>query len=322
TSDWVQYSSGSIKGLLGKYLPAALFEKGGSLIFPSPSYGVIKSPINSAGIQVIDVPLTRSGSCWKFDLAKMAHVIKESRILMQSPAYRRFFMYANVPHNPTGMGYTAIDWRLRIDWAIENDVTLIVDEAYIDLRYNEKLVSVLQVPGWEKCCVVLQSVSKGWNATGLRFGYVIAHPTVIKALRKVMDGKDSGTFAPSIVAGIWCLLHPEITDVTRETYRKRHGALAAGLREVGFDSRMPEAGLCQLTPAPKAAGGAEFASVADCAEWLREKLRISTMAVKADNCSWLRWAVTFRPIPECALETEEAVIGEVTRRLSAAKLVF
>ena len=116
-------------------------------------------------------------------------------------------LYLNSPHNPTGTTLSRIEKVGVIKWATENNVTVIVDEAYSHLRLD-KSESFLDIAGWEQCCIVLQSVSKGWSATGIRFGWVVAHPTVIKALRKIMDVKDSGGFGPCIAASLWCLKHP------------------------------------------------------------------------------------------------------------------
>lgn len=182
------------------------------------------------------------------------------------------------------------------------------------------------MPGWEKRCIIPQSVSKGWNATGLRFGWIVAYPTVIKALRKLMDVKDSGMFGSSIVAGPYCLLHPEIATETGIRYQALHRRLADGLQQAGFVGNMPDAGLCQFTPAPKAASGNAFAcsfkDAAECAKWFREKLRISVMHAQAANGRWLCWAVTLQPVTECGLATEDVIIGETMRRLQSVKFEF
>lgn len=323
TADWVQYSPGSIKRALAEYIPTLLFEEGVQLLFPSPSYQVIASLMNRGLVKFIEVPLIFSGGQWQLDLPSLTEAVAARNL---SFGNLKSAMYVNIPHNPTGFGNTRADWELLIGWATEHNITLIVDEAYIDLRYSEKMVSALQVPGWEKCCLVLQSVSKGWNATGLRFGWIVAHPTVIKALRKVMEVKDSGLFGPSIVAGLWCLKHPEIALEIREKYRGLHQALAAGLEKAGFASVMPDAGLCQFTPAPKAASGSIFAlqfkDAAECARLFRSVLRLSVMHAAAAGGQWLRWAVTLQPVPDCGLVTERDVISETVRRLQLVKLVF
>jgi len=321
TADWVQHSPGSIKRALAEYIPTLLFDKNVQLLFPSPSYQVIGSPMNRGPVRFIEVPLVRGLGQWAFDVEKLTEVVEKVNFYGIKSV-----MYVNIPHNPTGCGNTYDAWKDLIGWACRYGVTLVVDEAYIDLRYRADIVSVLQVHGWEECCIVLQSVSKGWSATGLRFGWMVAHPTVIKALRKAMDVKDSGMFGPSIVAGIWCLLHPTVALETCAKYRELHKTLAEGLRQAGFAGGMPDAGLCQFTPAPTSASGnaffLHFKDAAECARWFRSVLRISVMHAEAAGRQWLRWAVTLKPVPECKLETEVSIIEETVRRLQSVKFVF
>lgn len=310
----VQYSPGSIKRALAEYIPTLLFDRSKYLIFPTPGYPVIKSPMNIRGAEVRDVPLILNNGKWNIDFA----------VISMFTEYTDFqcMMYVNVPHNPTGFGYTQHDWQQLLGWARRFKVLLIVDEAYIDLCYNKDIVSVLTMPGWEDCCIVLQSVSKGYSATGLRFGWMVAHPIVIKALRKVVDVKDSGLFGPSIAAGLTCLENPQWAEETRTRYYALHQKLYDALIGVGFKTSFPDAGLCQFTPAPKSANGVEFPDSTACAKWFREKLRISLMNYMVNNEPWLRWAVTIKPVPECGLPDEISVIEEVVRRIKEVEFSF
>ncbi len=311
---WVQYSPGSIKRLLSEYVPKAFFDPNSVLVFPTPGYGVIKDPKNNCKATVIDVPMICENGDWDVD-----YVAVEKKL--ETYGGRKKFLYLNMPHNPTGSAYTHENWVAAIDWAKRNDVTLIVDEAYTHLRFGES-ASVLEVEGWESHAVVLQSVSKGWNATGLRFGWIIAHPTVIKAVRLVMDVKDSGLFGPSIAMGLACLKRPDIAVETMKKYQSLHAVLAKGLADAGFASSMPQAGLCQFTPAPRSAGDTIFGDSAECAKWFRKEPRISLMHYSVNGKPWLRWAVTIAPTPECGLPNEAAVIDEVVRRLKEVTFVF
>ena len=311
---WVQYSPGSIKRALAEFMPATFFDKDTLLFFPDPSYAVVKSDINKRGAVIGTIPLVLSGGRYYIDYDKMNTVMKVVGV-------KKRVLYLNVPHNPTGTTFSRTDWENLIKWATENNVIVIVDEAYTHLRYSNG-ISVLDVAGWEQCCVVLQSISKGWNATGARFGYIVAHPTVISVVRKVTDVKDSGGFGPTIASALWCLKHPEFAAGTGNAYRALHTELKAGLDEAGFSASMPEAGLCQLTKAPKAADGVVFTDATHCSIWLREHKRISVMPVTIANQAWLRWAVTIAPVKESGLITEQSVISEVVRRLKDTKLEF
>jgi len=308
----VQYSGHGIKGALAEYIPVALFDANTNLVFPVPGYPVIKNAMNRRDAKVIDLMMQRDGN-GRWLIAQQLEEVRLDGLGWKT------VVYVNAPHNPTGTGYTAADWQRLLQWARDHDAILVADEAYCDLCYNADCVSVLTIPGWEESCIVLQSASKGWNATGLRFGWMIAHPTMIAALRQVTDVKDSGLFGPSIAAGLECLAHPEWAAETREQYRSLHRILADGLRQAGFAAAMPDAGLCQFTPAPKSANGQVFASAAECAMWLRQNLRISVMHYDVAGAPYLRWAVTIMPILECDLPDEQAVIAEAVRRLQTVK---
>jgi len=311
-NSWVQYSPGSIKRLLAEFIPALLFESGTNLIFPDPSYGVIKSDINCRGSKVINIALElqRDGK-WLVNYEAMEKQLDGGKAVL----------YLNVPHNPAGFTFSHTDWRQLINWAVRHKVIVVVDEAYTHLRFDGS-VSVLSVEGWQQCCIVLQSISKGWNATGARFGWVVAHPVIIKAIRKVMDVKDSGGFGPLIAGALWCLDHFEFSSQTRDEYLVSHQSLNQALSEVGFSPLMPQAGLCQLTKAPKSADGVLFANADECADWLRNNKRISVMPAKVGGQAWLRWSATIAPVVECGLNNEAAVIAEVVRRLKATDFEF
>jgi aspartate/methionine/tyrosine aminotransferase len=310
----VQYMPGAIKRQLAKTMPTLLFDKGTKVFFPTPGYPVIKDPKNRGQAVISDVPLLCENGRWDFDLTEMG-----KRCLAQSG---NRVAYINVPHNPTGFGYSQAQWQKLIQWALTYGVTLVVDEAYVDLMYTNRTCSVLTVDGWEKACIVLQSVSKGWSATGLRFGWVVAHPTIIKAVRMVADVIDSGMLGSTIVSALTCLKHPKWAQQTNEGYYNLHTALYAGLKKAGFKSGLPEGGLCQFTPAPKAANGVELADATACAQWLRKNARISTMGYTVNGQPWLRWAVTALPVPDCNLNSALDVVTEAARRLGELKLEF
>lgn len=307
---WIQYIPGSIKRALAEIIPTAFFNEGDTLLFPVPGYQVIASLMNNRGIKVEEVVMQRDRNFWRIPFKEV-----------ELPRNGKVFLYLNLPHNPTGATYSDYELIDIVCWANENGVILIVDEAYNDLRYDNSK-SILEIPGWENCAIVLQSVSKGWNATGLRFGWVVAHPMVIKAIRKVLDVKDSGLFGPSIAAALTCLRHPEWAEETRGKYQRLHAILANGLNEAGFKTNVPSAGLCQFTKAPKTADGHWFDSLIELVQWMRQTLRISVMHYEVNGEWCLRWAVTVKPIPECGLPDEESVIKEAVCRLGKVKFEF
>ena len=317
TADNVQYSPGAIKRALAEYLPTAFFDEETILLMPSPSYEVITSPMNCRDASVVKVPLIEKDGTYHLDYKKLHDNVEVIKTQQRRGFHRKIVMYVNIPHNPTGFGYTKFQWKKLLEFAKKFGILLIVDEAYVDIAYQHDIVSVTEVDDWQNNSIVIQSISKAYNATGARFGWFLAHPTAIKVLRKAMDCKDSGMPASIIASGLYCLENKELAAETRKRYEDIHHEFSKVLGECGFETVLPDAGLCQLSGFPsKAADGTKFKTPTEFANWLRQNYLVS---VKPENdIGKLRWAATFRPQPEYGLHTEKDVLNELKRRLKLA----
>lgn len=83
------------------------------------------------------------------------------------------------PNNPVGK-VTPLEDVLRL---LETGVLIVVDEAYVELANPGTSVAAL-VSSWDNL-IVLRSFSKGFGLAGLRLGYVIAHPEIIRYINMV-----------------------------------------------------------------------------------------------------------------------------------------
>jgi histidinol-phosphate aminotransferase len=90
------------------------------------------------------------------------------------------------PNNPTGTIVTREEYG-RLLGALPETVLLISDEAYYDfaddLRYPNGLEYLAQHPN----LVVLRTFSKVMGLAGLRVGYAVANPAVVKAMLKARE---------------------------------------------------------------------------------------------------------------------------------------
>ena len=85
------------------------------------------------------------------------------------------------PNNPTG---NSLKRDVILDICTSLPETLIVvDEAYIEFSYRESLADKI---GDVKNLVVLRTLSKAYALAGVRGGAVLAHPSVIALLIKVL----------------------------------------------------------------------------------------------------------------------------------------
>jgi histidinol-phosphate aminotransferase len=84
------------------------------------------------------------------------------------------------PNSPSGT-LIAPDAILRL--ARELDCPIVVDEAYVDFAPQSCIEWIAQDPR----ILVTRTFSKSYALAGLRFGYLVAHRSIVEILRKVKD---------------------------------------------------------------------------------------------------------------------------------------
>ena len=85
------------------------------------------------------------------------------------------------PHAPSGR-LESLDYLTELADAF--DGLLVIDEAYVDFAERD---AVPLIRSGREDVVLLRSLSKGYALAGLRFGYGVAHPSVIAVLDKARD---------------------------------------------------------------------------------------------------------------------------------------
>jgi histidinol-phosphate aminotransferase len=82
------------------------------------------------------------------------------------------------PNNPDGMTIN-IEF---IEKLLDLEKLIIIDEAYIDFSYKPSLIGLTKN---HQNLIISRSFSKSFSLAGLRLGYIIANPSIIKILMKV-----------------------------------------------------------------------------------------------------------------------------------------
>lgn len=290
-------------------LPICFINPGDILLTTIPGYPVCATYTKYLGGAVFNLPLLESNSFLP-DLESIPQ-----NILSKSKA-----LYLNYPNNPTGATATADFFKYVADFAQRNGIIVIHDAAYGALTFDGyKPLSFLSVEGAMEIGIEVHSLSKAFNMTGWRMGFVCGNPKAVKAYATVKDNTDSGQFRAIQKAAVTALSNTFITSKTIEKYSRRFNLLVNVLSDLGFDAKKPKGSFYCYVKAPKSTeSGIVFKTASDFSDFLIRKSLISTVPWD-DAGEYIRFSVTFEAD---SIEQEIAVINEMKNRIQGLKLIF
>lgn len=303
----INHSMGSKSAL--SLLPVCFINPGDVSLMTSPGYGVMGTWTQYLGGRVVKMPLTRDNGF----LPDFSQVSEEERRAAK-------LVYLNYPNNPTGAVATPEFYDAAIAFAREIHALLVIDAAYAPLNFRGKPLSIFSRPGAKDVAVELHSMSKGFNMTGWRLGWVCGNASAVKAFATVKDNADSGQFlAIQKAAALALQAQEEITPRINEKYLRRLTALTNTLRKLGFQAEVPQGSFYLYVGIPKGtADGMKFDSAEEFSQWLIADKLISTVPWD-DAGHFVRFSATFEASD---VEEEAKVLQEVERRLATSKFLF
>ncbi len=290
-------------------LPLCFIDPGDVVFMTVPGYPVMGTYAKYVGGEVVRLPLRKENGFLP-DLSSIDPAVAD----------RAKLFYINYPNNPTGAAPTAAFYDELIAFAQRHNILIVQDAAYATLVYegDPAARSILARPGGKEVALEIHSMSKSYNMTGWRLGFVAGPARAVQAFAEVKDNTDSGQFKAIQVAACAGIADKALSESIREHYRRRLAKMAPVLSEVGFDAAMPGGTFFLYTGAPKAAAGVALPDAEAASQHLIREHSISTVPWD-DVGAFLRFSATF----EAADETEEdRVIEELRRRLVEARLEF
>jgi len=290
-------------------LPLCFINPGDILLTTVPGYPVTATYTRYLGGEVYNLPLLESNSFLP-DLDSIPEaVLKKARLL-----------YINYPNNPTGAVADMRFFEKVVKFAKKNNIVVVNDAAYGALTYDGyKPLSFLSVDGAIDVGIEVHSLSKAFNMTGWRMGFVCGNARAVSAYATVKDNTDSGQFRAIQKAGIMALNNTGITERTVAKYSRRFDLLVNALNEAGFDAKKPKGSFYCYVKAPSGTGdGKVFNTASEVSEYLIREVQISTVPWD-DAGHYLRFSVTFEAGSE---QEEKEVIDEMKRRIKKLNLIF
>src|SRR3954471_12941564 len=223
-------------------LPYCFINPGEVALMTTPGYPVFGTHAKYLGGQVHNIPLLEQNNFLP-DLDSIpADVLKRAKTLV-----------INYPNNPTGASATPEFFAKVVAFAKNHNIVVFHDAAYAALVFDGKPMSFLATPGAFDAGVELHSMSKGFNMTGWRLGFVVGNPLIVKAYADVKDNTDSGQFLAIQEACAYALDHPEQTQKIAAKYSRRMDGLVQVLNKHGFKAKKPRGSFFLYLKTPKAA---------------------------------------------------------------------
>lgn len=224
TPSMVQSCNGTQEGV--GHLGLALLDPGDTILVPDPCY-----PVFEAGAKLADAKLEY------YPLVAEHNYLPYVAGIDPEVADRAKYMIVSLPANPVGSVGTPEVYEEIIAFAREHDLLIVHDNAYSDIVFDgEPGGSFLQYPGALEVGVEFFSLSKSFNVTGARIGFLVGREDVVSAFAKLRGQIDFGMFFPIQKAAIACLNGPrDEVEAQRLKYQERRDALCDGLEGLGWE---------------------------------------------------------------------------------------
>lgn len=224
TPSMVQSCNGTQEGV--GHLGLALLDPGDTILVPDPCY-----PVFEAGAKIADAKLEY------YPLIAEHNYLPYVAGIDPEVADRAKYMIVSLPANPVGSVGTPEVYEEIIAFAHEHDLLIVHDNAYSDIVFDgEPGGSFLQYPGALEVGVEFFSLSKSFNVTGARIGFLVGREDVVSAFAKLRSQIDFGMFFPIQKAAIACLNGPrDEVEAQRLKYQERRDVLCDGLEGLGWE---------------------------------------------------------------------------------------
>ena len=214
---------GSQEGIAHIALP--LCDPGDVVLVPNPGY-----PIFEAG------PKLMGADVKTYDLIEEKGYLPELGDIPKEITDRAKCIIVSYPLNPVCRQAPEHFYQELIAWAKEKGIWILHDNAYSDIVYDgKKGRSILSYEGAKEVAAEFYSLSKSFNYTGARMGFLAGNEQIVQNFKKIRSQIDYGTFLPVQYGAIAALTGSD--DMVLEqcrAYEERRNALCDGLTEIGW----------------------------------------------------------------------------------------
>ncbi len=214
---------GSQEGI--SHIGLSLLDPGDVVLVPDPGYPIFAIGPALAGAKIVTYRLREEND-----------YLPDLEAIGREYGHRAKMMIVSYPLNPICKAAPDEFYEKLIPWAKENEIIILHDNAYSDIIYDGRVGrSILSFEGAKEVAVEFYSLSKSFNYTGARVGFLVGNETIVQNFKKLRSQIDYGTFLPVQYGAIAALTGPD-EGVKRQCkeYEKRRDALCDGFTKLGW----------------------------------------------------------------------------------------
>lgn len=181
TPDQVAVQPGG-KPVITKFLQSVM-NPGEEVLYPNPGFPIYESQIEYLGGVAQPYRYLPTEAGFAIDLDQVRSLL--------SPKTRAIIY--NDLQNPISAESTDAEREAVAQLAIENDLWVLSDEAYFEMRYSGESKSISALPGMAERTVILYTFSKKFAMTGWRLGAALAPAEVANVISTMNTNNESCT---------------------------------------------------------------------------------------------------------------------------------
>jgi LL-diaminopimelate aminotransferase len=233
------------------HVPLALVDPGDVVLAPDPGYTVYVTGALMAGAEPYVMPLTAAN-----------HWLPDLDAISEDVAQRARLMWLNYPNNPTAAVADREFLERAVAFCRRHDIVLCHDAPYSEIAFDGyRPLTLFEIPGAKEIGLEFHSLSKTYNMTGWRIGWVCGRADLVGLIGQLKTNIDSGIFQAVQWAAIEALNGgDQETRAACDVYARRHRLVADTLNDLGWNITPPRATFYVWAPVPDGYDSIGFAS--------------------------------------------------------------
>lgn len=245
------------KPVITKFIQT-IMNPGDGVLYPNPGYPIYESQIEYFGGIAQPYRYVATGTGFSIDIEQIKSLITSKT---------KAIVYNDL-QNPNGAESTDAEREAIAEIAIANDLYVLSDESYFEMRYEGKSKSIASLPGMAERTVILYTFSKKFAMTGWRLGAAIAPKEIADVISKLNTNDESCTTHFVQYGGVEAIKGDQsATPIMLNTLKQRRDTAIDALRQMpGVKVHTPEAGFYLFPDVTEAMENKGLTDLGDFAE--------------------------------------------------------